>query len=88
MARDHGEPQKETTTYVEVTVKRDKGSLRFSSNNYRVTISENKPLNSNFIRLNAQPSVSRTMSNLSCMSHVARISCEVVSLSHAILLIF
>ena len=64
VARDHGEPQKESASYVEVTVKRDKGKLRFSPDNDRVTITENKELNSNVYRLHAQPSVSYVVSRL------------------------
>ena len=89
VARDHGEPQKETTSFVEVTVKRDKGTLRFSTNNYRVTISENKQLNSGIIKLNAQPSVSHMVSMLSRtvtrMSHVTRINHVLLSVNHTVL---
>ena len=53
-----GEPQKTAETVVEVTVLRDRGQLKFSQQNYQVTITENKEVQQEVLRVNTAPNVS------------------------------
>ena len=57
-ARDSGVPQLEDETSVEVTVIRDRGTLRFSTSRYSGTVSENKPTGSSVVKVTASPGVS------------------------------
>ncbi len=58
MARDGGVPQREDTATVEVTIIRDRGVLRFGSATYRGSVSENRDVNSEVLRVSVSPSVS------------------------------
>ena len=57
-ATDQGFPAKIGEATVEVVVVRDRGELRFSTSQYSSTISENRDVNSEVIRVTAAPSVS------------------------------
>ena len=59
VARDHGEPQLQDEISLEVSVVRDQGLLRFSTEVYQVRLSENKDINSEATRVSAAPSVSK-----------------------------
>ena len=56
-AVDQGFPQKTGEATVEVQVVRDRGELRFSSSSYATTISENKEVDTEVLRVTASPSV-------------------------------
>ena len=58
VASDQGQPQKTAETFVEVTVIRDRGQLKFSQQNYDVTVTENKEAGQEVIRVNTAPNVS------------------------------
>lgn len=58
VATDKGDPPRSDETYVEVTILRDKGLLKFGSTMYNVRVSENKEENSEIVRVSASPSVS------------------------------
>ena len=58
VARDQGKPQRQDEMFLEVSVVRDQGLLRFSSEVYQVRLSENKDVNTEAARVNAAPSVS------------------------------
>ena len=58
VARDGGVPQLQDETTVEVTVIRDRGTLRFSTSQYRATVSENKAVGSDVVKITASPGVS------------------------------
>lgn len=58
LAQDQGEPQKSDELFVEVTIIRDQGQLRFSTELYEVRISENMEVRQEVTRVAAAPSVS------------------------------
>ena len=52
---DLGEPRRATTTGVEVQVLRDNGEVKFSTDTYVVTVSENKRVGERVTGVNASP---------------------------------
>ena len=75
-----GEPRKATTTGVEVQVLRDNGDVKFSTETYAVTVSENKRVGERVTGVNASPGgvglllVSATAKPLLC-SNVSVVCC-------------
>ena len=63
-ATDFGIPVRATTHTVDVTVLRDKGELRFSSDNYQTQISENRDVGSTIYTVTAAPGVSQNFSSV------------------------
>ena len=59
-ASDSGIPIRSATHTVDVTVQRDQGELRFSSDNYYTQISENRDVGSTIYTVTAAPGVSLT----------------------------
>ena len=57
-AADKGIPVRTAVVTVEVTVKRDRGQLKFSSDTYKTTVSENKKVGDEVARTYASPGVS------------------------------
>ena len=57
MGQDKGIPARKDEMRVEITVIQDQGTLRFSSNKYQTTISENRDVNSEVIRVSTSPGV-------------------------------
>ena len=57
-ARDKGEPVREDEATVEVRINRDRGQLRFGSQMYQTTTTENRAVGQEMTRVSASPNVS------------------------------
>ena len=66
-ATDAGVPPRTATAIVEVKVQRDEGDLKFNSQNYKISVTENKALNTVIGNVRAAPGVrSFTHSSICC----------------------
>ncbi len=60
VAQDRGSPSRSDVATVEVVIIRDRGQLRFGTQMYRSTISENRAVGQSVTKVQASPSVSIT----------------------------